>query len=395
MNAAPRIARHYGLDWLRIAAFALLILFHIGLYFAPGHWIVKSAATHDWVAYPLLAMSPWRLMLLFMVSGYATAALLSRGSDLDHVFRSRSFRLLLPLAFGALVIVPPQGWVRMQVAGIDQSLLHFWTHEEFSFATRAGLFFPNWEHLWFLAYLWAYTAILFLFLALVPDWHARLERVAQWFSNGFRLVLLPIAFITLANLAIMATHFDIMIPYFDIVGTVHYLPAFLLGFLLARSLRLRLMMEQLWRGCLIASTIALVILFYSHAIWGADPSKPQIAATVMAENVMAWTTLPVCYMVADRLLNHDHKWRQPLSRAVFPAFIVHQTIIVLAGWQFLQSGISGWPAFALMFALVIAGCALAYWLARDMPLVGRLLGCPPKAAIAPGEQSADKELSAA
>ena len=27
----PRISRHYGLDWLRIAAFALLILFHIAV----------------------------------------------------------------------------------------------------------------------------------------------------------------------------------------------------------------------------------------------------------------------------------------------------------------------------------------------------------------------------
>jgi hypothetical protein len=35
---AGRIGRHFGLDWLRIGAFAILILYHIGLYFAPGHW---------------------------------------------------------------------------------------------------------------------------------------------------------------------------------------------------------------------------------------------------------------------------------------------------------------------------------------------------------------------
>jgi len=27
--------RHYGMDWLRIGAFALLILYHIGMYFVP------------------------------------------------------------------------------------------------------------------------------------------------------------------------------------------------------------------------------------------------------------------------------------------------------------------------------------------------------------------------
>ena len=73
-----RIGRHFGLDWLRIGAFAILILYHIGLYFAPGHWLVKSAEIEPWVAYPIAAISPWRLMIIFAVSGFASAAMLQR-----------------------------------------------------------------------------------------------------------------------------------------------------------------------------------------------------------------------------------------------------------------------------------------------------------------------------
>ena len=35
--------RQFGLDWLRIGAFGLLILYHIGMFFVPWGWHVKSA----------------------------------------------------------------------------------------------------------------------------------------------------------------------------------------------------------------------------------------------------------------------------------------------------------------------------------------------------------------
>ena len=41
--AAAPAGRHYGMDWLRIGAFALLILYHIGMYFVPWDWHVKIA----------------------------------------------------------------------------------------------------------------------------------------------------------------------------------------------------------------------------------------------------------------------------------------------------------------------------------------------------------------
>ena len=53
--------RHLGMDWLRIGAFGLLILYHIGMYFVPWGWHVKIAAPLDWVAIPMLATNSWRL----------------------------------------------------------------------------------------------------------------------------------------------------------------------------------------------------------------------------------------------------------------------------------------------------------------------------------------------
>jgi len=100
--------RHYGMDWLRIGAFGLLILYHLGMFFVPWDWHVKTARPMDWVAIPMLATNSWRLVLLFIVSGYATAKILGRGLPASKFLSDRSARLLIPVIIAAILIIPPQ-----------------------------------------------------------------------------------------------------------------------------------------------------------------------------------------------------------------------------------------------------------------------------------------------
>ena len=84
--------RHFGMDWLRIGAFQLLILYHVGMTFVPWDYHVKLASL-DWVSVLMQLTSPWRLSLLFVVSGYASAALLARSGSAGAFFRQRLLRL--------------------------------------------------------------------------------------------------------------------------------------------------------------------------------------------------------------------------------------------------------------------------------------------------------------
>ena len=70
-----RAERHYGLDWLRIAAFALLIVYHVAMVFAPWHWVIKAHHTYLALTLSMALLTPWRLPLLFAVSGYASRRL--------------------------------------------------------------------------------------------------------------------------------------------------------------------------------------------------------------------------------------------------------------------------------------------------------------------------------
>ena len=63
--------RRADIDWIRIAAFGVLILYHVGLVYAPWDWHVHSPHTVQGLGLAALVTNPWRLTLLFMVSGIA------------------------------------------------------------------------------------------------------------------------------------------------------------------------------------------------------------------------------------------------------------------------------------------------------------------------------------
>src|SRR5918997_3667595 len=92
--------RLYGLDWLRIGAFALLILYHIGMFFVPWDYHVKTAQPQEWLELPMLAVNPWRLSLLFVISGIASRMLLAKSRGAAGFAGTRSVRLLIPLLAG-------------------------------------------------------------------------------------------------------------------------------------------------------------------------------------------------------------------------------------------------------------------------------------------------------
>ena len=67
--------RRYDLDWIRICAFGVLVLYHVGMYYVTWDWHVNSPHASHALEPLMLLSSPWRLSLLFLVSGAATAFL--------------------------------------------------------------------------------------------------------------------------------------------------------------------------------------------------------------------------------------------------------------------------------------------------------------------------------
>ena len=226
--------RHFGLDWLRIGAFALLIFYHIGMVFVPWAFHVKTAQPADWVVIPMLAVNSWRLILLFVVSGYASRALLAKGGGVGRFTASRTKRLLVPLLFAVIVIVPVQPWVELVTQhGYSGGFWGFWFRDYFHFGSIAGIALPTWQHLWFVGYLWLYTLALAFAVVLLGRW--RLQSVFDRVCGSVAVWLLPAAWLVIVSAFLFPGGRETHALIDDAVAHAQYLPAFLFGFALAGS----------------------------------------------------------------------------------------------------------------------------------------------------------------
>ena len=70
--------RRIDLDWVRIAAFGLLIFYHVGMLYVSWGFHIKSAHRITALEPLMLVLNPWRLSLLFLVSGVATRFMLRK-----------------------------------------------------------------------------------------------------------------------------------------------------------------------------------------------------------------------------------------------------------------------------------------------------------------------------
>ena len=199
--------REYGLDALRVFAFLILILYHTGMGFVSWDWHVKSPFASETIEPLMMLSSPWRLSLLFLVSGAATAFLLERSQRPGERFLGpRSWRLLVPLIFGMLVIVPPQSYYEVldsgYPGGYHDGYLAFWGRYlsgDDTFCDADGcLDVPTWNHLWFVAYLWVYTMALGLVVLSIPG---LVDRIERWLAPLLSGVLLMIVMVGAAHLA--------------------------------------------------------------------------------------------------------------------------------------------------------------------------------------------------
>ena len=105
--------RRYDIDWLRTLAFFILIAYHIGMYYVfEWGWHIKSDQQSVWLQDVMILSNQWRMSLLFFISAMALSLYQLRNPN-QGIIGLRSKRLLLPLAFGMLVIVPPQLYVEL------------------------------------------------------------------------------------------------------------------------------------------------------------------------------------------------------------------------------------------------------------------------------------------
>ena len=378
MQGRVREERLYGLDWLRIGAFALLILYHVGMFFVPWGWHVKTAEPQEWLELPMLAVNPWRLALLFVISGIASRILLAKTAAPGGFARSRSARLLVPLAAGMALFVAPQAWAELQSkAAYPHGFWHYWLNDYFVFAETAGVITPTWNHLWFVAYLWAYTMALAAAAAAPAEWRGRLQHGFDRLFGGARLFVLPVLFLWAARMLVFPafgeTHALLDDPYAHLV----YGFAFFFGVGVAGSASLWQPILAHWRKAAAMALIGYAAIVALDMTLPGDSGELELLAARLARSLQAWGAILALLGLARLHLHRDGPARRYLTEAIFPYYIAHQTIIVLAGHWLEPLGLGAAAEFTIILPATVIGCALAYELGRRVGWLRPLIGLKP------------------
>ncbi len=366
------------MDWLRIGAFILLILYHVGYSFTAWGYQTPTRGVVWWAEIPLEGMSPWRLSLLFAISGYASAALLARAKGQTREFAwSRIKRLGIPLAFGLIVIVPPQPYMGLVNSGYAHNYIYYFVHDAFSFRQINLEYVPRVMHLWFVVYLLVYTMALCLLLLVLPARvQAALRLGFEWLFAGPLLLPLGIGLVYLVRNYMPYGWTDLHDLVDDRAAHVHYAGMFLFGFLLRGSDKLRRSIARQWP---VALALALAGFFWvARDSWlypGRIPTPYGLRHVLtFAKCVESWSAVIALFGIADRYWNFNHPWRQTLSEAVFPVYIAHQTIMVLVMYPIRDWGLTALPEFLILAGSVAVGSWLFYLIGREVgplrPLIG-------------------------
>ena len=387
-------SRRYDLDWVRIGAFMLLIFYHVGMYYVTWDFHVKSPHASAALEPLMMLSSPWRLSLLFLVSGVATAHLLARGRG--NFMRRRSARLLIPLLFGMLIIVPPQSYLEVvEKLGYQGSFFEFYRlyitgfH---GFCREDCLVMPTWNHLWFVAYLWVYTLVLFSAVCLAPRGIPWLRQRAESSLSGLGVLLWPIALLAAARIGLVARFPQNHALIGDWYSHASYFSVFLLGFVLAGSVKPWQALQRYRWHTLGAALLGWSALCAYFGVYAADAAVPPQALRLIMRGIYGaqqWLAIAAVLGFAHRHLQHDNAARRYLTAAIFPVYILHQTVIIVLAHALQPANLAAPVEGLLLVMTTAAACFLAYELIRRVRLLQPLFGVGSEANVPGSSRAAD------
>lgn len=332
--------RQTYLDWLRILSILGVLIFHSAMpYVAEDDWHIKNAETSSLMLESNLFLHLFRMPLLFFISGTVSYYMMQRRSAVNFI-GLRLRRLFIPLLVGMFIIVPPQIYMERLAHGYQGSFWD-WYPSVFNFVPYPKGSF-SWHHLWFIAYLLIYDMIfspLFAWL-ISPQSEAFKARLAVLAKGKWVYVLmLPgIVWYVLMSRSFPETN-DLT---HDFCYFVYWLFFLLAGFICIWQPKLMGSLERNRRFALTIGFLGIVLLDYlrwnkiepSHDRWHVQ----SVIFTYLFDTlkpIIAWGWVLALIGYGKHYLNSKHEALNYLNQAVYPFYILHQTVIVILVYYFI------------------------------------------------------------
>ncbi|MCW3119509.1 MAG: acyltransferase [Chitinophagaceae bacterium] len=372
--------RKYYIDWIRVIAFSLLIFFHCAMPFVVFGWEVKNRETSLGLSRLIWWMHQWRLPLLFFISGVSIHFSLKNRSVIAFA-GERVVRLLIPLLFAMLFVIPLQVYFeKLQKGLITGSYISFyptvWSFVPYPDGTL------SWSHMWFVVYLFVFCILLLPVFALfkIKSIKSGKEKLARILSQPLPAFVLVIP-LTIYYFTLYLTYPEQQSLLDDWFLFVFSLTLLFYGYLLGGSIRFWECCEKYRFYFLGIAVVCIIYLFYGYW-WSMNLPKQQNNDMYLfgtLSSIHIWSLILSVSGFAKRHLNFTNRFLKYANQAVYPFYILHQTLIVAFGYYVVQ-----WPfpIFIKLLVLIIlcfSSLVLIYqFLIKPFMLPRILYGLKPK-----------------
>jgi peptidoglycan/LPS O-acetylase OafA/YrhL len=326
--------RRYDIDWLRVIAIGLLLIYHEAIGFqAWGFMFGFIASGKSWEALwiPMTMLNVWRIPLLFFVSGMGVFFAIHY-RNWKQLFLERTQRILVPFVFGIFVVVP-----------IHMYLWQLYYQQKPSYI-------PNPAHLWFLGNIFVYVLCLSpVFFYLKNNGDGKMVMgLKKVFRHPFGLVLVMLVFI-LEVVLVNPNVYELYAMTWH--GFFLGLFAFFFGFCFVLSGVP--FWNRLAKGCWLFVGVAVLLYLYRLLQLPMKVNNSQLAI----ESIF-W--IFALFGFGYKHLNHPSKALHYLSQAAYPVYILHMVFLFLGSMLVFPLEISVQLKFILVWLLTVSGCFLLY-----------------------------------
>ncbi|MEZ5069751.1 MAG: acyltransferase family protein [Bacteroidales bacterium] len=342
--------RRYDIDFLRVVAIGLLLVYHIGIGFQPFGVFIGFIQNDEslpglWTFMSMLNV--WRIPLLFFVSGMGVAFSL-RKRNLPRLLLERSQRILLPFLFGMVTLVP-----------LHMILWQSYYHQDIQYKPAPG-------HLWFLGNIFLYVLVLSPLFLYLRKRRSELTRLERLFRNPFSLMLVVLCFVAEAEWVPAPSYATYALTFHGLA--VGFL-GFFFGFMLVRSgSGTWSFLQRTWW---ILAPVALGLFLLRRFRF--DLEAPS---WLMALESCLWVFAVLGFGRAR--LNRPGPGLFYLSQAAYPVYILHMVFLYLGSVFLFPLPLPAVWKFIFLNLFTFAGCFLSYeFLVRRIRILRPLFGLKP------------------
>jgi glucan biosynthesis protein C len=345
----PVTNRRYDIDWVRVIAIGLLLIYHVAIGFqAWGIMIGFIVTSKPWESLwiPMAMLNVWRIPLLFFVSGMGVYFAM-QNRNWKQLLKERARRIFIPFVFGIFAIVP-----------IHLFILEYYYHQPLRYHADPA-------HLWFLGNIFIYVIILlpvFFYLKRNEEGRA-VAWIKKIFSNPLGLLLVIAAFVV--EVILVDPN-----PYEMFAMTWHGfflgLLAFLFGFCFVLSGPPSWNMLLKWRWLFLVIAVSL----YIYRLFQPYMKVPNFQLVIES---CCW--IFSVFAFAYKYLNKPGKTLRYLSEAAYPVYIIHMIFLYLGSLLIFPLEMDVRLKFILALGFTVTGCFVFYeFVIRRINIVRLLFG---------------------